>query len=166
LPFGVDEPVREAAGALESMLADLAPLDAEGRAAELLALMRAQERRARKIETVLDAAARESATGEGRGRINAALRSLERAWLVEGGMPGRPWFQNRFTAPDETSGYASWSLPEIRAALLRQDAALVASGLAGLDASLTLHDLGVMDILDALQSAGVPAGAPAVGRGK
>lgn len=161
LPFGIEEPIREAAGALESMLAELAPLDAKGRALELLGSMRGQEESARKIEAMLDAAARGSATGERRGRINAALRSLERVWLVEGGLPGRPWFQNRFTAPDETSGYASWSLPEIRAALLRQDASLVASGLAGLDASLTQHSLGVMALFDELQSGEVPAARPA-----
>ena len=41
-----------------------------------------------------------------------------------------------------------------------EDAALVASGLAGLDASLTLHSLGVMNIVDELRSAGVPPASP------
>ncbi|MGD9691302.1 MAG: M28 family peptidase [Phycisphaerales bacterium] len=54
--------------------------------------------------------------------VNRALIDLDRAWLHEQGMPGRPWHRNLFVSPDEDSGYASWPLPMLRRAVDRQDA--------------------------------------------
>lgn len=54
--------------------------------------------------------------------INRRILSMDRAWLSDGGVPGRPWFRNLYVASDEDSGYASWMLPCLRHAVEHQDA--------------------------------------------
>lgn len=49
--------------------------------------------------------------------VNEALIQVERAWLLPGGLPGRPWFRQAFAASDPTSGYAAWMLPVLRQAV-------------------------------------------------
>lgn len=46
------------------------------------------------------------------------------------GLTGRPWFRNLFIAPDETSGYAAWPLPELRHAVEQKDPALIEQAVA------------------------------------
>jgi N-acetylated-alpha-linked acidic dipeptidase len=55
-------------------------------------------------------------------RINRILLRLERGWLVQGGLPERPWFRNLFAATDPDSGYAPWMLPGLRWAVERKRA--------------------------------------------
>ena len=50
-------------------------------------------------------------------RLNDALARIERAFLLEDGLPGRPWFKHAVYAPGLTTGYASWPLPAIRQGL-------------------------------------------------
>jgi N-acetylated-alpha-linked acidic dipeptidase len=50
-------------------------------------------------------------------KLNAALIRSERAWLAPTGLPGRPWFRNVYASPDRDSGYASWTLPALCAAI-------------------------------------------------
>ncbi|MCB9882283.1 MAG: M20/M25/M40 family metallo-hydrolase [Planctomycetes bacterium] len=54
-------------------------------------------------------------------QVNATLMQFERAWLLDEGLPDRPWFRNHFAAPDETSGYAAWVLPGLRWAAERPE---------------------------------------------
>jgi N-acetylated-alpha-linked acidic dipeptidase len=42
---------------------------------------------------------------------------VERAFLIEGGLPGRPFFRHAIYAPGLTTGYASWPLPGVRQAI-------------------------------------------------
>lgn len=80
--------------------------------------------RARELEGELREAAAGGALGpDGLARANAALLSAGRAWLSAEGMPGRPWYRNLWAAPDETSGYAAWTLPLLRHAVEHADAA-------------------------------------------
>lgn len=58
--------------------------------------------------------------------INELLMQLDRAWLDAEGLPDRPWFQNLFAAPDETSGYSSWMLPALRRAIEDRDRSALA----------------------------------------
>ena len=44
-------------------------------------------------------------------RINALFRQAERAFLLEEGLPGRPWFRHVIYAPGLYTGYASKPLP-------------------------------------------------------
>ncbi|MFG0329558.1 MAG: M28 family peptidase [Phycisphaerales bacterium] len=57
------------------------------------------------------------------GQINEILIGLEREWMDDAGIPGRPWFRHLYAAPDETSGYAAWLLPGLRHALEHDDPA-------------------------------------------
>ncbi len=50
-------------------------------------------------------------------KLNDALARVERAFLLEAGLPGRPWFKHAVYAPGLTTGYASWPLPAIRQGL-------------------------------------------------
>jgi N-acetylated-alpha-linked acidic dipeptidase len=46
--------------------------------------------------------------------LNDAMMAVERAFLLEKGLPGRAWFKHAIYAPGLTTGYASWPLPAIR----------------------------------------------------
>lgn len=54
-------------------------------------------------------------------RIAERLRMMDRAWLHEPGIPGRPWFKNLYVATDETSGYQAWMLPALRHSIEHRD---------------------------------------------
>jgi N-acetylated-alpha-linked acidic dipeptidase len=47
-------------------------------------------------------------------RINAGFIGLEKAWLDNRGLQGRPWSRSLYVSPDPFSGYASWMLPGLR----------------------------------------------------
>lgn len=46
--------------------------------------------------------------------VNRALIGLEKAWLNDRGLQGRPWSRSLYVSPDPFSGYASWMLPGLR----------------------------------------------------
>lgn len=46
--------------------------------------------------------------------LNAMLISLEKSFVHEEGLQGRPWFRSLYASPDPFSGYASWMLPGLR----------------------------------------------------
>lgn len=58
-------------------------------------------------------------------KINTFSLTLERTWIREAGIPGRPWFRSLYAATDEDSGYASWMLPGLRYAVEHDDRALL-----------------------------------------
>jgi N-acetylated-alpha-linked acidic dipeptidase len=49
--------------------------------------------------------------------LNDAISDVERAFLLDDGLPGRPWFKHAIYAPGLTTGYAAWPLPAVRQAL-------------------------------------------------
>ena len=53
--------------------------------------------------------------------INAHLLTLDRAWFSLEGLPDRPWFRNLYAVSDDQSGYASDTLPLLRAAVEVKD---------------------------------------------
>lgn len=94
------------------------------------------EQRADAIADQLDASTNALRTLLSSGRLSGAqriialnqlLRDVERGWLGSpagnsaDGLTGRPWFRNLLIATDETSGYASWPLPELRRAVEHGD---------------------------------------------
>lgn len=80
--------------------------------------------------------------GERLSLHNGILMEMERAWLDDTGLPGRPWFRSLFSAPDEDSGYSPWVLPGVRQALGRGDAMELAAAADALLASARrLEDL-------------------------
>ena len=58
-------------------------------------------------------------------RMNRALREVESALLVPGGLPRRPWYRHSIYAPGRLTGYAVSVLPGINDALEAHDAAEV-----------------------------------------
>jgi N-acetylated-alpha-linked acidic dipeptidase len=46
--------------------------------------------------------------------LNAMLIGLEKAFVHEEGLQGRPWYRSLYASPDPFSGYASWMLPGLR----------------------------------------------------
>lgn len=47
-------------------------------------------------------------------QVNRALMEVERAFLLEGGLPGRPWFRHAFYAPGIYTGYTAVVFPGVR----------------------------------------------------
>jgi N-acetylated-alpha-linked acidic dipeptidase len=61
--------------------------------------------------------------GSKNARINELLRQAERGFLLDAGLPRRPWFRHSIYAPGFYTGYASLPLPGLAAALDEKDAA-------------------------------------------
>ncbi|WP_435006528.1 M28 family metallopeptidase [Tundrisphaera lichenicola] len=59
-------------------------------------------------------------------RINDALSKVERSFLLAKGLPGRPWFRHSIYAPGLTTGYACWTLPGLRQAIIENDPEMIA----------------------------------------
>lgn len=110
-------------------------------------------------------------------RVNDALARVERAFLLPGGLPGRPWFKHAVYAPGLTTGYASWPLPGVRQAVLDNDRAALAAQTPALSArvdaatgSLRAAETEARSALGAPRQAdagrpGPRRGGPARGRG-
>ena len=62
-------------------------------------------------------------------KLNDLLAQVERAFLLEKGLPERPWFKHAIYAPGLTTGYAAWPLPAIRQALEDKNKARLAADL-------------------------------------
>src|SRR6202049_3924960 len=69
-------------------------------------------------------------------QLNSALREAERALLVSGGLPHRPWFRHVIYAPGEYTGYAAVVIPGVNEALDKSDAERVRQQVALLTAAL------------------------------
>jgi N-acetylated-alpha-linked acidic dipeptidase len=65
------------------------------------------------VETRDDALATEFPAEELRA-VNEMLIGLERAFIYDEGLQGRPWYRSLYASPDPFSGYASWMLPGLR----------------------------------------------------
>jgi N-acetylated-alpha-linked acidic dipeptidase len=78
--------------------------------------------RAEELDRMTAAAARHDGLARDRlAALNDALARVERAWLLEEGLPGRPWFKHAVYAPGLTTGYAAWPLPAVRQAIEDND---------------------------------------------
>ena len=49
--------------------------------------------------------------------------------LLDGGLPGRPFFRHAIYAPGLTTGYASWPMPGVRQGIEEEDVELLRSQL-------------------------------------
>jgi N-acetylated-alpha-linked acidic dipeptidase len=71
-----------------------------------------------RLDRALDElATRDGVAGEQLEAINEKLTRVERAFLLPGGLAGRPWFRHAIYAPGVTTGYGAWPLPAIRQAM-------------------------------------------------
>jgi N-acetylated-alpha-linked acidic dipeptidase len=55
--------------------------------------------------------------------------SMEREWLAENGLPGRPWYRSLYAAPDPGSGYSPWMLPLLRQAVEDRDSSAITAAI-------------------------------------
>ncbi|MBL9141797.1 MAG: M28 family peptidase [Phycisphaerae bacterium] len=65
--------------------------------------------------------------GARRRAVSDALISLDRAWIDQAGLEGRPWFRSLLAASDRDSGYASIMLPLMTEAVAAKNAAQAAA---------------------------------------
>lgn len=96
--------------------------------------------------------------------LNHALLEVERNFLLEGGLPGRPWYRHAFFAPGVYTGYAAVVLPGVREAVNRKDWTVAAQQLELVQAAI---ERGTVTLTQAIQTlGGVPVAAerPAGGR--
>lgn len=103
--------------------------------AALLAALDAFGRAGTEADRALDALAR-GADRERAGRANEAALALERSFIAEQGLPGRPWFRHVLVAPGTTTGYAPWPFPGLVQAVEERDAALFDAQAARIEAAL------------------------------
>jgi N-acetylated-alpha-linked acidic dipeptidase len=67
-------------------------------------------------------------------RRDADRAAIRAAWLDPEGLPGRPWFRNRYAATDRHSGYGASMLPDLAEAIEDHDADRAAGAIAELAA--------------------------------
>jgi N-acetylated-alpha-linked acidic dipeptidase len=60
-------------------------------------------------------------TPQASAEVDRLLLEVERNFLLDKGLPGRPWFRHAFYAPGVYTGYAAVILPGVREALDRND---------------------------------------------
>jgi N-acetylated-alpha-linked acidic dipeptidase len=93
--------------------------------------VRAFQHQAEQLDRSTDAvAARDGVGVRDLAKLNDALTKVERAFLLEKGLPGRPWFKHSVYAPGLTTGYACWPLPAIRQDLEENQPARLAGDVA------------------------------------
>ena len=93
---------------------------------DLVAAIREFSERAEALdEATADLADRETVDDDRLGRVNDAILRVERALLIDGGLPGRPFFRHAVYAPGLTTGYAAWPLPGLRQAIEEGDQTLL-----------------------------------------
>ena len=135
LPFDPSAYGREIADYAKELAA--AP-DGRPLAPDLTRLSAAADRWATEAKATRDAVSADVASGRaGAGRIRAAnawLLGLERAVSDSAGLPGRPWFRHLIYAP--LPSYAAETLPAIREAAVRKDAAAARAEIRRLEARL------------------------------
>jgi N-acetylated-alpha-linked acidic dipeptidase len=151
--------------------ASVLPLDPRAYAGDLREHLAAIERRAEQTGASLDLAALRASVDrlersaeafvaalhgalesgslgtEARERIDRSILALERQWLHEPGLAGRPWYRSLYAATDPDSGYGAWLLPALRHAVESADPAAV-------DRATRLYEQRTDRIADLLTSTG------------
>jgi len=79
---------------------------------------------------------REKKQPEDSARLNHALIGAERALLIPGGLPNRPWYTHAIYAPGMYTGYAAVVLPGVNEAIDRHNLELARQQIAAVTAAL------------------------------
>lgn len=122
LPIDLSRPARALSRAASELLEAEPELFGPAGLEAVIGRANEQAAAAEELAELLSAAVRDGTLDDARcGIADELLRGLERAWLSESGLPGRPWYRNLYTAPDESSGYAAWPLPGLQKAAVDAD---------------------------------------------
>lgn len=115
---------------------------------------------AKALDEKLAQASAQGLSDQGRiATLNRALLEVERNFLLENGLPGRPWFRHAFFAPGVYTGYAAVVLPGIREAVDRKDWKTAAQQLDLVRAAI---EGGTATLSRALQALGGASGYPRI----
>jgi N-acetylated-alpha-linked acidic dipeptidase len=79
-----------------------------------------------------DLTAREALDTARLASMNDALQRVERAFMNPAGLPGRPWFKHTVYAPGLTTGYACWTMPGVRQAVIENKPEMLSEQLRAL----------------------------------
>lgn len=86
--------------------------------------------------------------------VNQSLLEVERNFLLDKGLPGRPWFRHALYAPGVYTGYRATILPGVREALGRQDWAMAREQLFQVEMALRRSTGTLGQALEALDREG------------
>jgi N-acetylated-alpha-linked acidic dipeptidase len=92
-------------------------------------------------------------------RLDALLLSLDRAWLDDAGLEGRPWYRSLFAATDRNDGYAATMLPLLAEAVDSRDVARIVAAAARYGPAFDRLDRALAEAREA--SLGLLASVPA-----
>ncbi len=153
-PVDLAEPATAVARAAKALAQKYPELFQENRSlGPLIAHAEGQARRAIRVELALCETidTELGSTPDWRAHAESILRRIERDWLREAGLPGRPWYRNLYAAPDETSGYAAWPLPGLQKAALDGDEAMAVRQAAQLEDVLMRREARLKQLLASLR---------------
>jgi N-acetylated-alpha-linked acidic dipeptidase len=79
-------------------------------------------------------------------KLNRAMLTAEHAFLLDGGLPGRPWYRHAVYAPGEYTGYAAVVIPGVNQAIDRNDPEQLRQQLAALTEALARATSALQDV--------------------
>jgi N-acetylated-alpha-linked acidic dipeptidase len=126
----------------------------EGPAMDLSGLRAANEEFAAAADALHDAVAgtleSENPDPAAVDALNGLMLDIERGFLSDEGLPGRPWFRHQLYAPGYYTGYGVKTLPGVREAMENGDAGEAAAMAQRLEASLRSVSAHVRQVLTGL----------------
>ena len=127
----------------------------------LVASIKAFEGQATALDASTDALSKRDGVAPAQlARVNDALTKIERSFLLTKGLPGRPWFKHAVYAPGLTTGYASWTLPGVRQAVIENDAESLVAQIAALVERIDAASTALKVATEAASTGNVPVAAP------
>jgi N-acetylated-alpha-linked acidic dipeptidase len=127
----------------------------------LAASIKAFEAQASALDAATDALAKRDGVAPAQlVKVNDALAKVERSFLLPKGLPGRPWFKHAVYAPGLTTGYASWTLPALRQAVIENDSESLGVQVAALVERVDAATAALKVATEASANGNVPLAAP------
>ena len=127
----------------------------------LVAAIKAFEGQATALDSATEALARRDGVPPAHlAKVNDALTRVERTFLLPKGLPGRPWFRHAIYAPGLTTGYASWTLPGVRQAIIDNDSEVLAAQLPALAERIEAATTALKVATEAATIGNAPLAAP------
>jgi N-acetylated-alpha-linked acidic dipeptidase len=127
----------------------------------LIASIKAFETQSVALDAATEALVKREGAGQAQfGKVNDALTKVERAFLLSKGLPERPWFKHAIYAPGLTTGYAAWTLPGIRQAIIDNNQQMLAEQLPALVERIDAATAALKLATEAANPGNIPIAAP------